>query len=132
MKLRYYLRGLGIGILVTAIIMSFVRKPEKLTDAQIKLRAFELGMVEKNVLADLQEEEERSFEKEEENNVLIQEEMAALDKQENITNENFGVSEETGNIIGENSGVSEETGNIVSENSEAGKENIVVSKEDSI
>ena len=58
MKLRYYLRGLGIGIVVTAIIMSFTRQPEKLTDAQIKMRALELGMVEESVLADLQEEKE--------------------------------------------------------------------------
>lgn len=58
MKLRYYLRGLGIGIVVTAIIMSLTRQPEKLTDAQIKMRALELGMVEESVLADLQEKEE--------------------------------------------------------------------------
>lgn len=60
MKLRYYLRGLGIGIIVTAIIMSFTRQPEKLTDAQIRMRALELGMVEESVLADLQENEEMS------------------------------------------------------------------------
>ena len=58
MKLRYYLRGLGIGIIVTAIIMSFTRQPEKLTDAQIKMRALELGMVEESVLADLQNKKE--------------------------------------------------------------------------
>ncbi len=53
MKLKYYLRGVGIGIVVTAIILSVTKKPEKLTDAQIKLRALELGMVEESVLADL-------------------------------------------------------------------------------
>ena len=62
MKLRYYLRGLGIGIVVTAIIMSFTRQPEKLTDAQIKMRALELGMVEESVLADLQKDEEVTYE----------------------------------------------------------------------
>lgn len=64
MKLKYYLRGLGIGIVVTAIIMSIVKKPETLTDAQIKMRALELGMVEENVLADLakdKEDETQSF-----------------------------------------------------------------------
>ena len=55
MKLKYYLRGLGIGIVVTAIIMSFTKKTEELTDAEIKARAAMLGMVEKNVLADIQE-----------------------------------------------------------------------------
>jgi len=63
MKLKYYLRGLGIGIAVTAFIMSSVKETEKLTDAQIKMRALELGMVEETVLADLpqaaREEEEK-------------------------------------------------------------------------
>ena len=57
MKLKYYLRGLGIGVVVTAIIMSITNKPQELTDAQIKMRAAELGMVEESVLADLQAEE---------------------------------------------------------------------------
>ena len=60
MKLKYYLRGLGIGIVVTAMIMSFIRKPEELTDAEIRIRAAQLGMVEKNVLADIQKENESS------------------------------------------------------------------------
>lgn len=75
MKLRYYLRGLGIGIVVTAIIMSLTRQPEKLTDAQIKMRALELGMVEESVLADLQEKEEMAS-SEEDN---IQDEIPAFE-----------------------------------------------------
>ena len=58
MKLRYYLRGLGIGVTVTAIIMSITAKPEEMTDAQIKIRAAQLGMVEQSVLADLNKSEE--------------------------------------------------------------------------
>ena len=58
MKLKYYLRGLGIGIVVTAVVMSFTGKKEELTDAEIKFRAAQLGMVEKNVLADIQKEKE--------------------------------------------------------------------------
>lgn len=48
MRLKYYLRGLGIGIVVTTIILAIAldRKPEAMTDAQIKERAEELGMVE--------------------------------------------------------------------------------------
>ena len=60
MKLKYYLRGLGIGVVVTAIIMSITSKPVELTDAQIKMRAAELGMVEESVLADLQAKEDAS------------------------------------------------------------------------
>lgn len=49
MKLRYYMRGLGIGILVTAILMSVTidGKTEKLTDAEIIERAEALGMEKK-------------------------------------------------------------------------------------
>ncbi len=54
MKLKYYLRGLGIGILVTAIIMGIAAgKKEKMTDEEIKARARELGMVESMVLSDI-------------------------------------------------------------------------------
>lgn len=54
MKLKYYLRGLGIGVIVTTIIMAIAlgRKSEALTDAQIKERAAELGMVEENLIKD--------------------------------------------------------------------------------
>ena len=47
MKLRYYMRGLGIGVLVTAILMSVTLngKTEKLSDEEIIARAEELGMV---------------------------------------------------------------------------------------
>ena len=59
MKLKYYLRGLGIGILVTALIMGFTAKDNRpLTDAEIKAAAAELGMVESDSLrlADLPQE----------------------------------------------------------------------------
>lgn len=47
MKLKYYLRGLGIGIVVTALLMGFAtREHLPLTDAEIKARARALGMVE--------------------------------------------------------------------------------------
>ncbi len=47
MKLKYYLRGLGIGIFVTALIMSIaLGGKEKLSDEEIIARAKALGMVE--------------------------------------------------------------------------------------
>lgn len=58
MNLKYYLRGLGIGIIVTAVIMGAAsgERKETLSDAQIKARAAELGMIEQSgVLADLEE-----------------------------------------------------------------------------
>lgn len=48
MKLKYYLRGLGVGIICTAIIMGIAlsgNKKETLTDAEIIERARILGMI---------------------------------------------------------------------------------------
>ncbi len=58
MNLRHYLRGLGIGVLVTAFILGITGKEEKLTDVQIKLRAKELGMVEETVLSEIHNSQE--------------------------------------------------------------------------
>lgn len=55
MKLRYYLRGLGIGILVTALIFVLSGNTGgRMSDEQVKTRAAKLGMVEKEnaVLSD--------------------------------------------------------------------------------
>ena len=57
MSLKHYLRGLGIGILVTAVFFGLTKKAETMTDAEIKIRASQLGMVEETVLADLVSEE---------------------------------------------------------------------------
>ena len=62
MKLKYYLRGLGIGMMVTALILgiSFSNRQgqaaQTMTDDQIRERAAELGMVDSGelTLAELQ------------------------------------------------------------------------------
>lgn len=52
MKLRYYLRGLGIGIAVTALLLHFgVKAAPGMTDEQVIARAKELGMIENTVLS---------------------------------------------------------------------------------
>ncbi len=56
MKLRYYLRGLGIGMLVAALILTISGSTKaKMSDEAVKRRAAELGMIEKNnsVLSDI-------------------------------------------------------------------------------
>lgn len=52
MNLKYYLRGLGIGIIVTALIMGIAvgGKKETLSDSEIKERARALGMTEESTL----------------------------------------------------------------------------------
>lgn len=53
MERKYYLRGLGIGIAVTAIIMGIMQSGSRtMTDKEIIARAKELGMVENTVLSD--------------------------------------------------------------------------------
>ena len=51
MKLKYYLRGIGIGMLVTALILSIsYLNHNKMSDEEVKKRAKELGMVESTSL----------------------------------------------------------------------------------
>ena len=58
MERKYYLRGLGLGIAVTAIIMGIATSGKQtMTDEEVMARAKELGMVENTVLADAQPEE---------------------------------------------------------------------------
>lgn len=53
MRLKYYLKGLGIGMIVAALLMGIAtREPVTMTDEEIKIRAKELGMVEQKTLAD--------------------------------------------------------------------------------
>ncbi|MBQ9334405.1 MAG: hypothetical protein IJS12_08745 [Lachnospiraceae bacterium] len=49
MNLKYYLKGLGLGLIVTALVLGIHHARTKnavMTDAQIKERAAELGMVD--------------------------------------------------------------------------------------
>ncbi len=50
MKLKYYLRGMGIGIILTAIVMGFALGGRRgtLSDAEVIKRAKALGMVEQS------------------------------------------------------------------------------------
>ncbi len=52
MKLRFYLRGLGIGMAVTAVILHFAVavKSHAMSDDEIRARARQLGMKEEGVL----------------------------------------------------------------------------------
>lgn len=59
MKLKYYLRGLGIGMLVAALVLMLSGSTDaKMSDEAVKRRAAELGMVEKDktVLSEIGDE----------------------------------------------------------------------------
>ena len=73
MKLKYYLRGLGIGIICTAIIMGIAlsgNKKETLTDAEIIERAKLLGMVMEEGAKESSEQEPEDKQKEPEQKSL--------------------------------------------------------------
>lgn len=55
MKLKYYLRGLGLGLVIAAaVFLATGRGQRAMTDSEIRMRAAELGMVEEtSVLVDL-------------------------------------------------------------------------------
>ena len=48
MRLKFYLRGAGIGVVVTTIVLAiiFAMNPKSITDDEIKQRAKQLGMME--------------------------------------------------------------------------------------
>ncbi len=61
MERKYYLRGLGLGIVVTAVIMGIALSgPREMTDEEIIQRAKELGMEEDTYLADMGADEEQT------------------------------------------------------------------------
>lgn len=65
-RLKYYLRALGIGIVVTALLMGYSQKdPAQMTDEEIRQRAAQLGMVEQQgVLSELADAAEKPQETE--------------------------------------------------------------------
>ena len=107
MKLRYYMRGLGIGIFVTAILMALTihGKTERLTDEQIIERAEALGMEMKyssDVLADTVSENAAEDTKSAELSDQVKEEtslanrLAAEEKTENpLLDREVGNTEDT-------------------------------------
>lgn len=66
MRLKYYLRGLGIGIIVTTIILmiSFSKKDKSMSDEEVIARATQLGMVMKEETGSQSQETETPSETE--------------------------------------------------------------------
>lgn len=61
MELKYYLRGLGLGIVITAIIMGITSSRSRaMTDDEIIARAKQLGMIEDRVLSETVSEDSDS------------------------------------------------------------------------
>lgn len=104
MKLKYYLRGLGVGIICTAIIMGIAlsgKEKEKLTDAEIIERARLLGMVMEEKQAEIPEDTD-------------DEEDGALDgaEDENTDGTESGALDEAGENTAQNDTVPQEQNGI--------------------
>ena len=106
MKLRYYLRGVGTGILVTAIIMGIALggQNNSMTEEQIKEKAKELGMVEESLLSevaeDIQDEQINKSEEAQETKEVqeikeVQETKEVQDAQEDKQPDEETIKEET-------------------------------------
>lgn len=117
MKLKYYLRGLGIGILLSTLIISLANKKTvkiELTDAEIIERAEALGMKMTNVNIDwdavndsIKEGNSDHTEEEKENQVDLENEESKKDTSHN---------EESKNEIPETDVKTQEEENQVSDN----------------
>lgn len=108
MKLKYYLRGLGIGIIVTALVMRFLAGgADEITDEEVRIRAAQLGMVEESTtLADgLEKREQLAKSKKLSNseNAVSQNAVSENKISENKVSENV-VTENTAsqNVVSEN------------------------------
>ena len=105
MKLKYYLRGLGIGILVTTVILSLAGVGRKnMTDEEVVKRAKELGMVESTLLSDLPDQTKTDEVRPTEPEISLQpetseapEETPVAPEETPVTPEETPVSPEDGN-----------------------------------
>lgn len=89
MKLKYYLRGLGIGIAVTAAVLMLAGGgKENLTDEEIIARAKELGMVESVTLSQLSSETESES--------VSEENLAETSGQDSVEDVSENISEDEG------------------------------------
>ena len=117
MKLKYYLRGLAVGILVTTIILaiSFSQTKKELSDQEVINRAKQLGMVMadsgkiEDYREDTQTETGQSEQGETEENVTGDTQNGAEDN-EGVTGDNGTVTGDNEGGIGDNEGGTADNG----------------------
>ena len=123
MKLKYYLRGLAVGILVTTIILaiSFSQTKRELSDQEVINRAKQLGMVMadsgkiEDYREDTQTETGQSEQGETEENVTGDTQNGAEDN-EGVTGDNGTVTGDNGTVTGDNGTVPGDIGTVAGDN----------------
>lgn len=104
MEWKYYLRGLGLGIAMTAVIMGVALSGKKtMTDEEIIARAKELGMVENTVLSAMNDE--NAEENTDDGNTDVQNndeqpEPAEVEPNTQVTDEVAAAGEEDESVVG--------------------------------
>lgn len=106
MELKYYLRGLGLGIVITAIIMGITSSRSRaMTDDEVIARAKQLGMIEDRVLSETASEDSDNSDE-----VFDAGENTALDENDSAKEDGSGQAGDTpesvpddtpGNMIGD-------------------------------
>lgn len=106
MKLRYYMRGVGTGIVITALILLVSKQPKEITDAEIKIRAAALGMVDESIFleeGDLQQDiEEKEYQSKQEDTDVINTTTEEITDMELKKEETEEISEEVSDEVSEN------------------------------
>lgn len=97
MKLKYYLRGLGIGIIITTIVLMIVYSGHKteMTDAEIIQKAEALGMVMKEEPLFSNSETNKETEIVEESEVITGSEMETEQENESVSESETQTETET-------------------------------------
>lgn len=109
MKLRTYLRGLGLGLIVAALVTG-VGSRQTMSDEQIKARAKELGMMESHTyLTQVNESEEETTEREESAPETTETQMQddGTESQESVTETTETVVKPTEEVVEETIGTAE-------------------------
>ncbi len=99
MNLKYYLRGLGLGIILTAIVMGVILpgKEESLTDREVVAKAKELGMIDEDDLAGyLEEAKAETEERIRKEAAEAYEKKEPTEKEETVEEEKEGNQQEPG------------------------------------
>ena len=116
MKLKYYLRGLAVGILVTTIILaiSFSQTKKELSDQEVINRAKQLGMVmaDSGKIEDYREDTQTETGQSEQGET---EENVTGDTQ-NGEEDNEGVTGDNGTVTGDNGTVTGDNGTVTGDN----------------
>lgn len=93
--LKYYMRGVGTGVVVTAVILLLLGRPKELTEEQIRIEAVKLGMVDAEEMLKKEEANERIETMIEEAEMSREQEKESGESEADMVKEETAESEDT-------------------------------------